>query len=423
MRVRYSPFQGELANPERGFFHELTFEGQPLELADAAIETRLVRLIARLDGFRSAELPASYLEALASTFDRARAAGVKVILRFAYNDGPYPNPEADAPLPQVLRHIEQLGSFLADNRDVIAWFEAGFIGAWGEWHSSTNQLDTPENKLRIRDALLAHFPGDRFLLFRYPKDIMSWFPRPLDEAGAFGLTSQARIGHHNDCFLASDDDEGTYWDPDDDANHWEEWQAYLAQLNRFVPMAGETCAPNPPRTECATALAELALLRWTAVNEDWHPQVLESWRNGGCYEEIRQRLGYRLVLQEAEYPGAVAPGGVFRLHLRLKNIGFTAPMLPRPVYLVLAGEGFTGTYLQSVDPRRWEPGEHAFLLSAWFPPDMPLGTYTLSLWLPDPSPRLQQDPRYAIRLANEGVWDAATGWNILGNVTITAVGR
>jgi hypothetical protein len=33
--------------------------------------------------------------------------------------------------------------------------------------------------------------------------------------------------------------------------------------------------------------------------------------------------------------------------------------------------------------------------------------------MPDEAPALSFDPRYAVRLANEGVWDPASGDNVL----------
>ena len=41
------------------------------------------------------------------------------------------------------------------------------------------------------------------------------------------------------------------------------------------------------------------------------------------------------------------------------------------------------------------------------------GEYIAYLHLPDPSPRLAGDPRYAYRIANEGVWDEERGYNEL----------
>jgi hypothetical protein len=44
--------------------------------------------------------------------------------------------------------------------------------------------------------------------------------------------------------------------------------------------------------------------------------------------------------------------------------------------------------------------------------------YNLALWLPDDAETLQANPQYAVRFANEGIWDEATSYNILGKVTV-----
>ena len=193
-------------------------------------------------------------------------------------------------------------------------------------------------------------------------------------------------------------------------------ETYLAQMTQFVPMSGETCNPTPPRSDCATALAELERLHWTALNQEYHPAILQSWRQQGCYDEIRQRLGYRLSLLEANFPAQIRPGESLPMQIRLSNTGFASPLLLRPVYLVLAGAEDTLPLALDVDPRRWQPGEHTLEISPALPADLPPGTYQLALWLPDPAATLQADPRYAIRFANEGIWDDEHGWNVLGEV-------
>ncbi|HLA06033.1 MAG TPA: DUF4832 domain-containing protein, partial [Anaerolineales bacterium] len=70
----------------------------------------------------------------------------------------------------------------------------------------------------------------------------------------------------------------------------------------------------------------------------------------------------------------------------------------------------------NVDPRRWAPGqEYTINVSLALPANIPPGTYQIGLWLPDASSSLRNSPAYAVRLANTGVWDAATGINILSN--------
>jgi pimeloyl-ACP methyl ester carboxylesterase len=47
---------------------------------------------------------------------------------------------------RVVSHLDQLQPILTDNYDVIAFVQAGFIGSWGEWYYTTNNLTTLENK-------------------------------------------------------------------------------------------------------------------------------------------------------------------------------------------------------------------------------------------------------------------------------------
>ena len=97
--------------------------------------------------------------------------------------------------------------------DVIAVLQAGFIGAWGEWHTSSNNLTTPARKAAVRDALLKVLPAGRTLQVRTPADLAQWYPQPATVQQALQPTppAQGRIGLHNDCFLASPDDVGTYF--------------------------------------------------------------------------------------------------------------------------------------------------------------------------------------------------------------------
>lgn len=378
----------------------------------------LVHLNIRLDNWRATDIPQAMLAGLDTNFADIREAGLKAIIRFAYNEGPYPDSEPDAPKAQILRHIEQLTPLLQKNADVIAWAEAGFIGAWGEWHTSTNGLDNLIDKRDILNALLAALP-DRYVQVRYPANIIEMFPNP-DEA------VKARVAHHNDCFLSSDTDVGTY--ERDGVITIERDKAYLAELTRFTPMSGETCAPNPPRSECATAIQEMELLHFSAINEAYHKGILRSWEEGGCLEEIKDRLGYRLSLTSAEFNEQVRPGGILHLRFQVENNGFAAPVNERTVYVVLDGKTryiapliyidkiYTSYSRLLIDPRNWEPGYvYAYDIYFRIPSSAPQGKYKLSLWLPDSSEMLRNDPRYAVQFANANIWDEENGFNILSD--------
>ena len=134
-------------------------------------------------------------------------------------------------------------------------------------------------------------------------------------------------------------------------------------------------------------------------------------------ETIRRSLGYRLVLKEASLPTTIQPGGTLSLNIRLSNDGFAAMYNPRPLYVVLVGGGkrFEAP-VTNIDPRRWAPGqEQTISVSLALPATIPAGTYQVGLWLPDASASLRNSPAYAVRFANNNVWDAATGINLLLN--------
>jgi hypothetical protein len=413
-RVRvYAPVEARIENPERGFYRfvELTREtdlGWVRQGGD-----RIVFSYVRLDAFRASEISPAALAALERGLDTVRAAGLKVVLRFAYNDGPYPDSEPDAPLDRILGHIRQVAPVLRAHTDVILLVQAGFIGAWGEWHSSTHGLDTLAGKEAVLRALLDALPTERMTQVRYPEDRRRIIPEALDEASAFTGTPTARVGHHNDCFLASDTDEGT-WPEGETAR----WQGVIADDGRFTPVGGESCRVNAPRSSCPTATAELARMRYSFLNRDWHPDVVRGWREGGCLDTIERGLGYRFALERAELPAAVRAGDAFRVRLTVRNAGWAAMFNPRPVRLVMIhGGAHTAVDFADLDPRRWAPGASVTFDGTFTLPVNARAEVGLALWLPDATPRLQSRPEYSVRLANEGLWDTSHGWNVFATLS------
>ncbi len=52
-------------------------------------------------------------------------------------------------------------------------------------------------------------------------------------------------------------------------------------------------------------------------------------------DEVKRRLGYRLVLQQGQYTDEVRPCDGLNVQLSLKNEGFAAPFNPRGVEVIL----------------------------------------------------------------------------------------
>lgn len=424
--IRFTESKAALPNPERGFYRAARNDLEALDpaLLETAYRQGFRLIYARMDlgPYRAGPLPAAYLDRLETGFAAARRAGVKLIVRAAYN---YPSGETeyrdarDAPLPIVLRHIEQLTPVLRTNADVIAFVQAGFVGAWGEWHTSSNGLTEPAARTRIKDALLAAVPASRFVQFRYPPYIIEWKEAPGNDA---------RIGFHNDCFLASRTDVGTY---SEDAELRAAQRAQMARLGDAAPFGGETCNPadDPgatPRARCADVLEEGVRYNLTYLNASYYRRLFhDTWIAGDCYDDVARSMGYRLRLIDAAHAARAAPGAPFALGVTLRNDGWAKVFNPRPVELLLRSHA-TGAVLRlpvaNADPRQWLAGTKSSVsFEVTLPSDLAPGTYDLLIALPDPSPRLRGDPRYAIRPANEDEpakgqrWDAALGAFQLGS--------
>ncbi len=410
-----------MANPERGFHEGVSVADSDHDSTTSASDMaedydngiRLARVYVRLDDYRNGPLPASLLTELDTVFANARAAGIKLVPRFTYNFGSAP----DATVERIEQHLEQLTPVLRANSDVIATLQAGFIGAWGEWHSSTNGLTNPTDKARVRDALLTALPPDRMVQFRYPDDIIEFDPVPLDRADAFDGSAQSRSAHKNDCFLANQSDAGTY----SPLSRKPEFVAYLSELTQLTVMGGETCqvSAGAQRTDCPTALRELEQFHWDYINIGFYGATIDKWRADGCFDEINARLGYRYEMKAATASTRAAPGGRLTVKLDVTNEGFGKLYNPRPLNLVLINDasGAVTRVRIAADARTVLPlsGSTATLdLSADLPAALAPGTYSIHVELPDGSASLAGDPRYSIQMANVGSWRSTTGLNDLG---------
>jgi hypothetical protein len=425
VKVSYEPSEQFLLNPERGFYRQFTARsgGRPLSLSELKeLRDAKMSLLLRmyyLDQFRDRDLSDQQLRLVESDLNTIRRSGCKCILRFAYSSN---LGESDAPLDKVLWHIEQLQPVLLANADVIAVVQAGFVGAWGEWHGSTNNLEI-ENAVRsIAGQLLDALPESRCIQVRTPryKRMILGNDSVLTSKTAFMGTPQSRIGHHNDCFLADDNDLGTY-----ESQRLLQDRLYVVEDTRYVPMGGETCAVSP-FTKYDHARSELSKLHFTYLNRGFHPRVLAEWRENGLYAEAEKHLGYRLSLISSTCDPEAQPGGVWNVNLEFQNQGWAAPINPRDVVLLFKSETHSLTYQVKlpVDLRRWLPGQPISLnFAIGLPETMKLGEYNLSLRLSDPEERLEDRVEYAIQLANKGLWDSLTGLHDLNQRVVITLAK
>lgn len=428
-----------IANPERGFYAAWsdksysTLEANKIKAERINQKTIFYTAYYPKDYIETASLPEVYLSKIRTNMQTLRDNGAKCILRFAYSDSETEKPW-DPTVDIVLGHIKSLKPILQEYGDVILTFQAGFVGVWGEWYYTDNFVFNPQTtedhskRKQVIDAMLDALPEDRSVALRTPmyKRMMyaTSYTDTLTLATAYNKTEKARISNFNDCFVASKSDQGTF-SGDDTRDYWK-------QESRYTLMGGETCAyytydSNGNITgevqfcKCDNTLKDMKDYHWTYLNSEYNQDVINGWNTNGCLDEIKRRLGYRLSLTDVYYNSTVFAGSEMNVKFTIQNTGFAAPMNGRAVELVLVDErGQTTVHDLSskVDPRYWFAGGKYTIDTKIKIPEDATENCTLYLNLPDPKETLHDNPLFSIRLANNGIWDANTGYNKLFDFSV-----
>ena len=415
LSVQFTPSTLDFPNPERGFYK---YAADPAKLDAYYLNSitqqgyRLIYTPADLSQWRNQDLPQSYLNALNDGFELMRQAGVKAVLRFAYD---YEASGKDTNLAQVKRHIEQLKPIINRNADVIAVWQGGFIGAWGEWHSSANGLNSDSNKKEIAQALLAALPANRQLNLRYPYDLIKWYGTPASAEDFANNSEKARIGIHNDCYLASIDDTGTYQPRHDQTI--EAQRMFTRQHVQYTSFGGETCAPVAnARTTCSDILREGKEFRLAYLNYDYHETFIDGWTKEGCMADVQKNIGYRIELSQFQISSQANASGSLKWALKLSNQGWARPINPRNIVVRFTSSSGSSkdVVLENTNLRTLDSGASAQWEGTLTLPNLSAGEYSISLGAPDPDARLADNTRFSLRFANADSgnvqWNLKTGF-------------
>lgn len=400
-------------NPERGFIHNFTVYSEGVGLNSstlAGLKKENVSMIMRLfylEKFKDKPISNEELTLIKSDMQKLRDAGLKCVLRFAYTDN---MTVSDAPLSVVMQHLDQLKPLFQENKDVIAFVQAGFIGAWGEWHSSSNGLATVENETKILNKLLSVLPTGIMVQVRTPAAKQQIFNNisPVDSTIAYTSENRSRVGHHNDCFLSGETDYGTYTNVKAD-------KEYISKEALYVPTGGETCPPEGSLPDCASSIASMKLLKWTFLNLDWYQPVIAAWKSSGCFNEFQRNLGYRIVLVKATLPDKVSANEKYSFEISLTNKGYAPLYNYKICNLVFKNTSSSEIYSYPlpIDLRNCKPNGLLAIKNAININSIPKGEYALYLNIIDQSETLSKRPEYSIRLANTNVWEEVSGMNSL----------
>ncbi|XP_076465839.1 uncharacterized protein LOC143297393 [Babylonia areolata] len=443
---KYNESQEYVENPHRGFVVQMVTHSShhhPLSKSrlDQLRHRSGITMIWRtfvLDTFVTSSISDDYLNKIRHDLDMVESAGFTVVLRFCYIfEMKHNHPWGDASKDVVLGHIGQLRPLLQRYQGVITSIEAGFIGAWGEWHH-TEHFGNPSfhsaghdpvtglmpqafrDRQDVLLALLRAAPISLQVQLRYPAQKMHMLGSvPSTLVGVQRGTDTARTGHHNDCFVSSDKDVGTY------RNKTAEYP-YLQQDTRYTIMGGETCrVTNNHRHECPTATKEMAMFHWTFLNQAYNDDIYTVWKQQGCYSHVHRQLGYRLVITKAILPRTARVDDDLCFHLEFTNLGFAAPVKNLGLSIVLQSTDGSGHYyagqVKGVDVRDWQPVHPHSVTSAVKLSRVPEGHYKVLLLLSDPLMG-HHSADYNVLLASTGVSLHTQGLNDLHH-TITVAGQ
>lgn len=381
----------------------------------------------------------------------------------------------------VQYHLWQLEDVFSEFEDCIMAVKGGFFGPWGEMHSSS-YARTAEGYHWLLEALLDYVPASRSILV-HAGGVMAWHNveygtdysfTNLMPAPARGTPAQ-RFGMFNDSYSAgssggSYNDNGSLsegypfigtGDQDDfDRNATLTW---IRNQNNFY--GGETVGPGSddniyPRFP--NVPYEAAYARTTHLNTGYNQRTYKLWgdfvynkknvtapfspphdgvtrtaffdplyngRNG--MEYMRDRLGYRLVLREANASEYVDQNGTLRFEGKIQNVGFGNVVNKKNVSIILKAKDGSNTYtaLTNLDARDWRPDldSGADNTAAWRDlnfsinmgafGELPRGHYDIFMKINDP--KETSTNRRCIQFANHDIWNTSLGANLIGSTIVT----
>ena len=413
----------------------------------------LVQQYIYLTKWVSKDLDAEALGNIRKIFDLMKEKGYKAILRFAYNHAGLGTSGGESK-QWILRHIEQLKPLLNEYIGQIATVQVGFIGAWGEWHTSPLVNDQAA-KNAIVSALLRAIPAPYCVEMRYPAHKKALTLEQEENRG--------RIGYANDYFTAG---EHPLAPGNDFVPNTEDYKTVADEVkaNNFY-VSGEI--PYNENTEWGlskliTPIKSLRILRehrysafdvtqnydlninsWKIVKvnpallNDNHILFDESYFKDAegndvirsFYDFVRDHLGYRLNLRNESK--VEVKGGNLEYDLTITNTGFATVINPKEVYLVLVSEDnqVVKEIKLDVNPKEWipstnqEPEKAAEYKIKGSVAAGVTGKYKVGIWMPEKVDNLKYNSVYAVKFAltgNMSHWYDNAGKyavNIFGEVT------
>lgn len=327
--ISFKESNEKISNPARGFYTQIN-SSEKERFEELKKENIKVALVAyNLKDYLDKPIDEEKLEELKLCLEAARKNEVNIIFRAAYSFSEiYEDPKS---LDLIATHIEQVSEIINSYKDVILCVQAGFLGPWGEWHGSKFLSGNEEEKTLVRNTILEDLLNcldeEIIVNVRRPK-----FIRSAIEAGLKG----ERLGIHNDAFLATEDDMGTY----DDPNFSRKEELLWVNENVSTGINGGETPSLSDYTNIDNAVKEMKMLKFNYLNSKYNKEVLENWKTSSykgenAYDYVDNHLGYRLWIKNIEVPLKLNHLFNKSLKVKISNSGFAAISEKYKMYIVL----------------------------------------------------------------------------------------
>jgi len=421
-----------LRNPDRGFYKLVQvqlknddkedinkFKKQVENITKEDPDVSIISFQLNLIEFvpKEDEINAKKIKEVNQYFSIMRDNGYQVIFRVVYDSEGKENPEPS--FQTILKHIEQLKDVYVQNEDVILLVEAGYLGSYGEWHSGKYDEDV-NKKNQIIDKLLQVIPESIQINLRRPKFIQEYIGSldTVNSSNAYTAEKIARLGLHNDGYLASDTDLGTY-----SRNEREESLRWQEKQTLYTLFGGESQNKDSIFTNIENAISDMRKRHCVYLNKTYDTNVKEKWKNTkynneNGYKYIQNHLGYRLILEEMNIS---QKGNKLNIDVQIKNVGFGNIVRKKKTSLILKSQNEQYEIILDMDIReKLNEDTYSFNLQEKLPNNIKNDTYSAYLKISEPYEKIQNNVKYSIRLANSNIYDEILGANYLGDIKITS---
>lgn len=382
-------------NPDRGWRLEAYVDAALTERPDEAVKTALDRyakyhpqlcqVYFYLTSYRETEtIPADAFARMQLAFDAAKERGIKLIVRFAYQSDMEGTGEVSDAI--MLAHISQLQTLLEENLDTIHTVEAGFLGAWGEWHSYKQEHD----RLTLLKAIMDMVPESLYVQVRYPgvKNVLADAEPDNPQLNRMGYHDDSFFGWQKAKWSASPGDEEwiqmqnesfrgpqggeMFWGCQYYLDNWAPTTGALAIL-KFSPFHQNSFS-------LYHSFIEQPFTSWAVEGEgyysiqDWvTEEITEQWlevsnivydplyfqdENGQpiartAFEFISDHLGYRLRATTLTLTGGLSAGATVNATLLVENYGFSPVFNMESGFAILDANGNVVSSVAAAEPSRW----------------------------------------------------------------------